>query len=113
MNHAIHMAAVTQVGNKHSAGRAYYDKKIAEGKTPRKLRPAPGCGAGGAAHVGGHGADGDEQKVGAAARASSAPADRVSGRPPQPPPVWMGHPSSPTAMGVPSIHGLACFAERS
>jgi hypothetical protein len=36
MNHAIHMAAVTQVRNKHSAGRAYYDKKIAEGKTPKE-----------------------------------------------------------------------------
>jgi transposase len=29
INHAIHMAAVTQVGHRHSEGRAYYDKKLA------------------------------------------------------------------------------------
>ena len=33
INHAIHMAAITQIRHKHSDGRAYYDKKIAEGKT--------------------------------------------------------------------------------
>jgi transposase len=36
VNHAIHMAAVTQVRQKHSEGRAYYDKKPAEGKTHRE-----------------------------------------------------------------------------
>ena len=36
LNHAIHMAAVTQVGHRHSEGRAYYDKKLAEGKTPKE-----------------------------------------------------------------------------
>ncbi len=36
LNHAIHMAAVTQVRHRHSQGRAYYDKKLAEGKTPRE-----------------------------------------------------------------------------
>jgi hypothetical protein len=36
MNHAAHMAAVTQVRYKHSPGRAYYDKKLAEGKTARE-----------------------------------------------------------------------------
>src|SRR5580700_8872402 len=36
MNHAIHMAAVTQVRHQHSKGGAYYDKKIAEGKTPKE-----------------------------------------------------------------------------
>jgi transposase len=40
LNHAIHIAAVTQISHKHSAGRAYYDKKIAEGKTPREARRA-------------------------------------------------------------------------
>jgi transposase len=35
-NHAIHMAAVTQVRHSHSQGRAYYDKKLAEGKTPKE-----------------------------------------------------------------------------
>ncbi len=36
LNHAIHMAAITQVRNKHSQGRAYYDKKLAEGKTRKE-----------------------------------------------------------------------------
>ncbi len=36
MNHAIHMAAVTQIRQRHSDGRAYYDKKIAEGKTGKE-----------------------------------------------------------------------------
>ena len=36
MNHAIHMAAVTQIRYRHSRGRAYYDKKIAEGKTSKE-----------------------------------------------------------------------------
>ena len=36
VNHAIHMAAVTQIRQKHSEGRAYYDKKLAEGKTHRE-----------------------------------------------------------------------------
>ena len=55
INHAIHMAAITQLRHKHSEGRAYYDKKVAEGKTHkealqvpqaqgqrRHLRPPPG-----------------------------------------------------------------------
>jgi transposase len=36
LNHAIHMAAITQVRYKHSDGRACYDKKLAEGKTPKE-----------------------------------------------------------------------------
>jgi transposase len=36
LNHAIHMAAVTQIRYQHSDGRAYYDKKIAEGKTGKE-----------------------------------------------------------------------------
>jgi transposase len=36
LNHAIHMAAVTQIRHQHSDGRAYYDKKLAEGKTPKE-----------------------------------------------------------------------------
>ena len=36
LNHAIHMAAVTQIGHRHSEGRAYYDKKLAEGKTAKE-----------------------------------------------------------------------------
>jgi transposase len=36
INHAIHMAAITQIRQPHSEGRAYYDKKLAEGKTHRE-----------------------------------------------------------------------------
>ena len=35
-SHAIHMAAVTQIRYRHSPGRAYYDKKLAEGKTGKE-----------------------------------------------------------------------------
>ena len=33
LNHAIHMAAVTQIRYKHSPGRACYDKKIASSRS--------------------------------------------------------------------------------
>ena len=36
LNHAIHMAAISQIRHKHSDGRAYYDKKVAEGKTHKE-----------------------------------------------------------------------------
>ena len=36
LNHAARIAAITQVGHRHSEGRAYYDKKLAEGKTPKE-----------------------------------------------------------------------------
>jgi len=36
LNHAVHMAAITQIRHRHSEGRAYYDKKLAEGKTPKE-----------------------------------------------------------------------------
>jgi len=36
VNHAIHMAAITQLSHKHSEGRAYYEKKLAEGKTHKE-----------------------------------------------------------------------------
>ena len=36
LNYAIHMAAITQIRHTHSDGRAYYDKKIAEGKTSKE-----------------------------------------------------------------------------
>ena len=41
INHAIHMAAITQLRHKHSEGRAYYEKKLAEGKrTKRRSGPS-------------------------------------------------------------------------
>ena len=36
LNHAVHMAAVTQIRYRHSDGRTYYDRKPAEGKTPEE-----------------------------------------------------------------------------
>jgi transposase len=36
INHALHMAAITQIRHAHSDGRAYYDRKIAEGKTHKE-----------------------------------------------------------------------------
>jgi transposase len=36
INHAIHMAAITQLRHKHSEGRACYDKKAAGGKTRKE-----------------------------------------------------------------------------
>jgi transposase len=36
LNHAAHMTAVTQIRHAHSQGRAYYDKKLAEGKTAKE-----------------------------------------------------------------------------
>ncbi len=36
LNHALHMTAVTQVRHRHSEGRAYYDRKVAEGKTGKE-----------------------------------------------------------------------------
>jgi transposase len=36
LNHAIHMAAVTQLRFHHSPGRGYYDRRITEGKTPKQ-----------------------------------------------------------------------------
>jgi hypothetical protein len=43
LNHAVHMAAVTQIRYRyrHSDGRAYYDRKLAEGKTPKEGPPLP------------------------------------------------------------------------
>jgi transposase len=40
LNHAIHMAAVTQIAHKHSDGHAYYQRKLSEGKTPSEARRA-------------------------------------------------------------------------
>jgi transposase len=36
LNHAIHMAAITQIRHAHSPGRAYYDRKLAQGKTNKE-----------------------------------------------------------------------------
>jgi transposase len=36
VKHAIHMAAITQIRNRHSDGRSYHDRKIVEGKTHKE-----------------------------------------------------------------------------
>jgi transposase len=36
INHAIHMVAICQIRHTHSEGRAYFDRKVAEGKTKRE-----------------------------------------------------------------------------
>jgi transposase len=36
LNHAIHMAAICQLRQPHSEGRAYFERKVAEGKTKKK-----------------------------------------------------------------------------
>jgi transposase len=36
LNHALHMAAVSQIRHAHSEGRAFYDRKLAEGKTTKE-----------------------------------------------------------------------------
>jgi len=40
LNHVIHMAAVTQIAHAKSDGHAYYQRKLAEGKTPSEARRA-------------------------------------------------------------------------
>ena len=40
LNHAIHMAAVTQIAHKSSDGHAYYQRRLSEGKTPGEARRA-------------------------------------------------------------------------
>jgi transposase len=36
LNHALHIAATTQIRNSHSVGRVYHDRKLADGHTPRE-----------------------------------------------------------------------------
>jgi transposase len=90
LNHAIHMAAVTQIRYRHTKGRAYYDKKIAEGKTPKEALRAlkrqvsdaiyqrmktDARRAAAAAGPGGHPGNGSVASV-----ADSHPADRLFGQ---------------------------------
>jgi transposase len=88
LNHAIHMAAVTQIRYRHTKGRAYYDKKIAEGKTPKEAlralkrqvsdaiyqRMKADARRAAAAGPGGHPGNGSVASV-----AGSHPADRLFG----------------------------------
>jgi len=39
-SHALYMAAVSKLRQPHSEGLAYFDRKVAEGKTPSRIFPA-------------------------------------------------------------------------
>jgi transposase len=45
LNHAIHMAAITQIRHPHSPGYAYYQRKLAEGKTSKEAIRALNAGS--------------------------------------------------------------------
>ena len=36
LNHALHIAAITQIRHRHSPGRAFFERKVAEGKTKKE-----------------------------------------------------------------------------
>ena len=36
LNHALHMAAITQIRNPETDGRIYFERKVAEGKTKKE-----------------------------------------------------------------------------
>ena len=89
LNHAIHMAAITQIRYKHSEGRAYYDKKIAEGKTPKEALRALKrqisdaiyrCLKADAAGAGGQGPGGHAGNDSVASAAGSHPEGRLFGQ---------------------------------
>jgi transposase len=91
LNHAIHMAAVTQIRYRHTKGRAYYEKKLAEGKTSKealralkrqvsdaiyqKMKADARRSAAGITGPGGHPGNGS-----VASAAGSHPADRLFGQ---------------------------------
>ena len=91
LNHAIHMAAVTQIRYRHTKGRACYDKKPAEGKTAKealralkrqvsdaiyqKMKADARRAAAGITGPGGHPGNGS-----AASAAGLHPADRLFGQ---------------------------------
>jgi transposase len=91
MNHAIHMAAVTQIRYPRTKGRVYYDKKIAEGKTDKealralkrqvsdalyqRMKADARRAAAGITGPGGHPGNGSEASV-----AGLHPADRLFGQ---------------------------------
>ena len=41
VNHAIHMAAITQIRHRHSDGRAYYEQEARRGQDPQGSAPLP------------------------------------------------------------------------
>ena len=103
LNHAIHMAAVTQIRYRHSPGRAYYDKKLAEGKTPKEALRALKrqisdaiftCLQADARHAAAKSPGGQPGNGSASSAAGSHPGHRLFG---QATPGPATHPTTPTA----------------
>jgi len=114
LNHAVHMAAVTQIRYPHSEGRACYDKKTAEGKTPRqalralkpKISDAP-CKhltAGAARAAGSQGPGGQPGNGSSASAAGLHPERRLFGQATPGP--------APTLRSRPAASKAACRAQR-
>ena len=40
LNHALHLTAMIQLRQRHSEGRAYYERRVAEGKTGKEATRA-------------------------------------------------------------------------
>src|SRR5438034_1291896 len=105
LNHAIHMAAITQIRYQHSDGRACYDKKIAEGKTPKEALRALKrqisdaiykhlkAGAARAAAAGAQGPGGQPGNDSVASAASSHPERQLFGQATPGPVTTLRHPA--------------------
>jgi transposase len=105
LNHAIYMAAITQIRCQHSDGRACYDKKIAGGKTPEEALRALKrqisdvickhlkADAGRAAAAGAQGPGGQPGNDSAACAAGSHPRRRLFGQATPGPATTLRHPA--------------------
>jgi transposase len=110
LNHAIHVVAVTQIRYRHSPGRAYYDKKLAEGKTGKEALRALkrqisdavfAClqaDARRAAAAAAKSPGGQPGNHSASRAAGSHPAGRLFGHTPEP----ATHPTTPAGPGAPA-----------
>ena len=105
LNHAIHMAAITQIRYEHSDGRACYDNKIAGGKTPKEALRALKrqisdaiykhlkAGAARAAAAGAQGPGGQPGNDSAACAAGSHPGRQLFGQATPGPVTTLRHPA--------------------
>jgi len=116
VNHAVHMAAVTQVRQPHSEGRAYYDKKLAEGKTRKEALRALkrqvsdavfACLQADARRARARDPGGQQGNGSAASAAGSHPKNRLFG---QATPGPSPHPTTPAASQVPGTTGHSSTA---
>jgi transposase len=113
LNHAVHMTAVTQVSQRHSDGRAYYDKKVAEGKTAKEALRAlkrqvsdeifKHLKADAARAAAGSGPGGQPGNDSVASAAGSHPERRLFGQAtPGPAPTLRSRPHTPARKAAPS-----------